>query len=369
MTANLELIGNKAQRSEGNLLWRQRFRALFLTAVVAVFEQDADLRYTWIRDPYAIFDIESSLGKTDEDLFPATEASKLTNIKRMVLDRGAGAREVVRLTGVGKITTVEMLIGPLVSNSGEIIGVIGTLRDIFDEVNVAAEDAQPSQSQAHRQKYLDYLGRSVADIRDDERNRLVRRLHDLLGPNLTALSLELGVLGMQIDAQSSDQQTHALLDDARSLAEELGGIVRNLMQEVQPPLLGEGGLIPSLLAYKAAFAQRVGIDVVVKENSFPELSSDVEEALFRIIQEALNNAAKYSDANHITISLTTDGIEARVVIADDGRGFDVERYAANSEERGWGLILMKERADAIDGCFHVESVPGEGARVVVEVHQ
>lgn len=364
---------SSVQLGEESSRWMQRFQALFMTTAMTVFEQDRSLRYTWIRDPYAIFDVENTLGKTDDELFPPREVTALARMKHLVIERGIGASAVFRLTGPQKIVTVEMLIGPLVNNRGEIIGITGTLRDISDAADGDGIDtssaAELSESQLDHQRYLGYLSRSLTDIRDDERSRLTHELHDLLGPILTALGMELHTLSLLIGAQTTDQKVLALLDDARTLADELGELVRNFMLEIQPALLDGFGLTSYLLTYKTAFAQRVGIKVAVEEDSFPTLPSDVEYALFRIIREALNNAAKHARADHITISLTTDGDRVRVIVTDNGCGFDVEERNPEGVIQNWGLTLMKERADAIGGRLGIESTLGEGTSVSVELQQ
>ncbi len=99
----------------------------------------------------------------------------------------------------------------------------------------------------------------------------------------------------------------------------------------------------------------------------PRLDGRVESALFRIAQEALTNIAKHAQASQVTVTVETDDQTLRLIVADDGNGFDPEHLAEPGRGRGWGLLTMSERAEAVGGHCLIESYPGLGTRVVVDV--
>jgi len=137
-----------------------------------------------------------------------------------------------------------------------------------------------------------------------------------------------------------------------------------MMGELRPAVLDDYGLLAALHWYGQRFSQRTGLAVAVQgEELAPRLPSATETALFRIAQEALTNAAKHAQASQVTVTLEPVNGGARLTIADDGVGFD----PATRRQAGWGLMTMRERAEAVGAHLRVESAPGKGTQVVVEV--
>ena len=139
--------------------------------------------------------------------------------------------------------------------------------------------------------------------------------------------------------------------------------MRGVMGELRPQALDDYGLLAALRSHAAAFALRTGIHAeVTGSDQRGRLPKAVELALYRIAQEALNNVAKHAKATAVTISF--DGVHggARLALGDDGVGFEPERVATAT---GWGLAIMRERAEAIGAAFDLEAAPGRGVRIVV----
>jgi signal transduction histidine kinase len=133
-------------------------------------------------------------------------------------------------------------------------------------------------------------------------------------------------------------------------------------------MLEDYGLIYTLRWYGEQFASRTGVAVTMQgEEPIPRLAAQVENMFFRITQEALTNVTKHARASQVTITVTTDDQNARLVIADDGVGFDRTQLEAPSESQGWGLPTMTERAEAIGAHCRIESCPQQGTQVIVEV--
>jgi two-component system sensor histidine kinase UhpB len=144
--------------------------------------------------------------------------------------------------------------------------------------------------------------------------------------------------------------------------------IRNLMSELRPSLMDDYGLMVVIRWYGGQFATRTGIAVTVQgEELDPRLDQKVETTLFRIVQEALNNVAKHAGAQNVTITLADKNRQAEITVADDGRGFNVERIYLSPEQPRWGIISMRERAEAIGGDLRVETDPGQGTKVIVKV--
>jgi PAS domain S-box-containing protein len=211
----------------------------------------------------------------------------------------------------------------------------------------------------------DMVGRLI-DAQELERRRLSDDLHDLIGQNLTALGIELAALRSSLSAESAASVAPRIEAMAGLLNDTIESI-RGVMTELRPPALEEYGLVPALRWYAGIFGQRTGMKVRADAvNANARLPRDVELALFRIVQEALTNAAKHSGGSSIEIAVTEAGGMVRVVVQDDGRGFADPVGARRAGRGGWGLPTMRERAEAHGGSLRVE-FPGRGTRVVVEV--
>jgi len=216
------------------------------------------------------------------------------------------------------------------------------------------------------------LAARLTEVEEIERRQLARELHDLAGQNLTALSVTLKIAQTQISNslhnQELSEQLTARLDDASDLIKETTKRIRNVMDNLRPPALEDYGLLAALRWYGEEFSARTNISVAVRGEALaPRPAASVEAALFRIVQEALTNVARHAQAAQAVVTVETDLETIRMVIADDGIGFDTEGAPKSDHRQRWGLLTMVERAEAVGGSCWVESLPAEGTKVIVEV--
>ena len=217
----------------------------------------------------------------------------------------------------------------------------------------------------------------LAEVQELERQQLARELHDEIGQNLTALGFNLSFIETQLANPSpklppllrqAQDKLQERLRDSLNLVEQTADRIRDVMSELRPPMLDDYGLVDALDWYGHRFAKRMELKVEVEgDSNLPRLEPAVENALFRITQEALNNVAKHAQATLVTISIFEIGNIIRLVILDDGLGFDPARRNRTSIPPGLGLLTMRERAEAVGGSCWIESQPGQGTRVIVEV--
>jgi two-component system sensor histidine kinase UhpB len=139
------------------------------------------------------------------------------------------------------------------------------------------------------------------------------------------------------------------------------------MADLRPPVLDDYGVFAALHWYADQFFAQTGIAVDVRgdEEAARDLPAHVQNALFRIAQEALNNIAKHAHATDASVSLFSNETTVRLAVSDDGVGFEPEELG--QERSSWGLLTMRERAESVGAEFAIESHPGEGTSVVVEV--
>jgi signal transduction histidine kinase len=254
----------------------------------------------------------------------------------------------------------EVIASPLWGEDGTFQGIIESVRDITERIQ--AEEALQQYAQRFRA-----LAVQLAEVAEAERQTLARELHDRVGQNLTALGINLNIVRAQMPEETA-AAVRSRLDDSLSLVEQTTERIRDVMANLRPPVLDDYGLMAALQWYGEQFARRTGIAVAVEgEEPAPRLAAHVENALFRIAQEALTNVAKHAHATHASVTVELDGGTLRLIVADDGTGFDPAHLAEPNEGQGWGLLTMAERAEAANGRCCIESTPGQGTQVLVEV--
>jgi signal transduction histidine kinase/DNA-binding NarL/FixJ family response regulator len=238
--------------------------------------------------------------------------------------------------------------------------IVVVVRDITERKR--AEEALHQYAQRLRT-----LATQMAEVEEAERKRLARELHDQVGQSLTALGINLNIVRTQMPKEATDVVL-SRLDDSLALVEQTTERIRDVMADLRPPVLDDYGLVAALRWCGEQFASRTGIAISVHgEELDPRLPADVETVLFRIAQEALTNATKHAQATQVTMAVKVDDETVRLVVADDGVGFDLTRLSEPGERRGWGLLNMTERAEAAGGRCHIESRPAQGTKITVEV--
>lgn len=236
---------------------------------------------------------------------------------------------------------------------------IGALSDAFNQMVEALEDSQQlvEQKEIARGRLLSRL----ISAQEEERKRIARELHDGVGQALTSILVNIKVLD-----QASDPQTlHARMAELRGIVDETLAAVRLLSRELRPSALDDLGLAAALERYVSEFAVRYPHLNVDLHCTLPNrLPSSVETSLYRIIQEAMTNAARHSRASALSVVVSQRDGQVQAIVEDNGSGFDVT--AARRAGSSVGLHSMTERSELLGGKIDVESSP-EGTTVYVEI--
>jgi signal transduction histidine kinase len=202
--------------------------------------------------------------------------------------------------------------------------------------------------------------RRVVEAQELERRRLARELHDETGQALTSILLGLKPL----EAALADEESRTALAELREHVVAALQDVRRLAVELRPAVLDDFGLVPALERLTDAFAEQTNIRVDLHSAlGETRLPTEVETALYRVVQESFTNILKHANAQNVSVSLTRRDSGVAAVIEDDGNGFDPR----TGREGGIGLLGMRERLALLDGRLEVESRPGAGTTVVAEV--
>ncbi len=219
-------------------------------------------------------------------------------------------------------------------------------------------DAAKVQQDRDRDDFV----KRILSVQDDERRRVARDLHDETGQALTALSVGLRDISEAQSLPSAQDAATRLLVTAESLIRELGRLVQGL----HPQIVEDLGLIAAITQVTVEFRRVHGLDINLETagvDQRPELPDGAALSIFRIVQEALSNVARHAQANHVEVLLSQRENHFRIMVEDDGCGFNV-----NSAKRGGiGLQSMRERATALGSKLVVESDDGHGTTIAVDV--
>jgi two-component system, NarL family, sensor histidine kinase UhpB len=238
---------------------------------------------------------------------------------------------------------------------GRITGHFGVQRDITDRT-LAAEELEQSRAE------LRALAARLQAAREEERTRIAREIHDELGQALTALKLDLAWLGTH-QLRNSDCLGHGATSITARIDETLD-MVRRIASELRPSVLDQLGLEAAIEWLVQEAGRRTGIAITLTTEEFPRLPGQVASHAFRIIQEALTNVTRHSQASRVTVTVRLAGQTLMLAVEDNGVGFIPESL---SGVRSLGLVGMRERAMACGGTLIVRGKPGEGSAIVVMI--
>jgi signal transduction histidine kinase len=246
--------------------------------------------------------------------------------------------------------------------------VIGTLDVQSEELNTFREDdVRVMQSLADQVAVAIENARLYDRSQDaavlEERNRLARELHDSVTQLLYSLVLLAGAASKIVD-DGEQPPTKQHLARIEETAQQALKEMRLLVYELRPLALDEEGLVGALNQRLDTVERRAGIQARLMADGDLDLPPMVEEEVYRIVHEALNNALKHSGAGSVSVTLSRDGEWVQVEIVDDGRGFDT---SSTGDAGGVGLASMRERAEALGGSVTVVSAPHKGTEVLLRV--
>jgi signal transduction histidine kinase len=204
------------------------------------------------------------------------------------------------------------------------------------------------------------LAAFLQTVREEERTRIARELHDELGQALTALRFDLGWLRGKCSAVDTLGTVAAdRVGTALGVVEQSIVSLRRISEDLRPAMLDSLGLAAALEHHVAQFAERTGIPCRLEMNREEfDLAGDLSTAVFRIVQETLTNVARHADASAVEVSIedTADGIH--LCVADNGKGFDVTNRTSR-----FGLLGVRERITILGGRLEIDSAPGKGTRI------
>lgn len=237
---------------------------------------------------------------------------------------------------------------------------------LASQAGAALANAGLFETARRHEAELRKLSQVRVQLQEESLRSLSRELHDGVGQVLTAIKMDLGMI--ERSAMSDPREVQARVREAREQVTELLQEVRTMSQLLRPSMLDDFGLVPTLQWLIEKFTARTRIVVDLRTPpAETRLPPAIEVLLYRVTQEALTNIVKHAHATRVEVTLEVQGGHASLVIADNGVGFDVERFRRTPAASGVGLLGMRERVAYYHGRIEFKSRPQAGMRIVLSI--
>ncbi|HRO71155.1 MAG TPA: PAS domain-containing sensor histidine kinase, partial [Chitinophagaceae bacterium] len=263
--------------------------------------------------------------------------------------------EITALHRSGREFPIELSIVPVKNGKEEFFCAF--IRDITDR-----KKAQEKLSRSYEE--IRRLASHLQDVREEERLIIAREIHDQLGQQLTIMKMDISWLKKRLDLPDNELASEKI-ESLHSNIDDTIKTVRKIAADLRPGLLDDLGLGPAIEWHINEFEKRTGIEVEYEGlNEEIELSMAFKTGLFRIVQEALTNIAKYARARHVKVRLLREDEQLSLMVRDNGIGFDKEKVYA---KKTYGIVGMRERTAMMGGKYQLETTPGMGTTILVQV--
>lgn len=323
---------------------------------------DAQGSIRWVNDAFCSiygYQRDEVLGRNPRILKSGRhDADFYAGFWRQLLQAGHWRGEVWNRRKTGEVFPVELSIQALRGPKGHIRRFISVFSDISERKrNEEALQSQRRQLEESEGRLRDLAG-FLQTVREEERTRIARELHDEMGQALTALRIDLGWLRSK--SASLGAATTERVGSALGVVEQSIVSLRRISEDLRPAMLDSLGIAAAVEHHVGQFSQRTGIPCqFTKDREEFDLDSDLSTTVFRVVQEALTNVARHASASAASVQLSQaeDGVSLN--ISDNGRGF-----SGASDRKTFGLLGMRERIAMLGGCLEIDSEPGRGTHIV-----
>jgi two-component system, NarL family, sensor histidine kinase UhpB len=274
-----------------------------------------------------------------------------------VSDRQMGQQRVLfGLRANGEEFPIEASISQVYGDEGKLYTVM--LRDVTERVKTE-NSLRASQDELQR------LSANIQNVREEEKTRIARELHDDLGQQLTALKMDVSMLASALKDSGAAADLYAKTQAMHSLIDATVASVRRIAADLRPVMLDDLGPVPAIEWLINDFTQRYGIEVTmhIHQHDF-DFNPTAGTALFRIVQEALTNVARHAGATRVTVRLSRQADQCVVWISDNGHGVEPD---AMHKDKSFGLLGIRERTRMLGGTLSLDTAPGRGFSLTVSL--
>jgi two-component system, NarL family, sensor histidine kinase DegS len=325
---------------------------------------------TFITDPYAdrIGITRSKKAKRLCDLFPRMKNADdwMDEVVEYVSEEKSWHGELYFENSKEQDCWADVTITPVFNNQNEIDELLVMGTDITErkaaEQNMNKKNRAEIEKKINQQKFRSVL---ILEGQEEERKRIAMDIHDGIGQMLTSLKFQIESIDLN-QGEIAEQKFREVSQLIKQVIKEVRKVTFNL----KPTVLGDYGLQAALNVFIHEIGKLTDIKLVyITEGEIERLPQKIENNIFRIIQEAINNAIKYSEASTIEVTLTENDDDLTIIVKDEGKGFETKLVEARSIniESGRGFFNMYERTEYVNGKLNINSDPGKGTSVVLHV--
>jgi signal transduction histidine kinase len=216
-----------------------------------------------------------------------------------------------------------------------------------------------------QQRAIKEFYRKVLLLLEEEKRRVSRDLHDETGQIVISLGAALNILEKELK-NGNIERALSIVNENRKMIQEIAEKMKSMVLNLRPPALGLLGLSAVLREYFSQCTKSTPLKIEFNENlKDAKIGEDIEISLYRIVQEAIANILKYAEATKVKVELFFAEKKLRLIIEDNGKGFDFEGYTKQRDLTKIGLVGIKERVSIFNGDFSVESGPGRGTKISI----
>ena len=354
LIAGLLLQRARKRRAEAVLREsEERFRVMADTTPALIWMCDAQGRITYLNDRRIAFtgpDIDAgNSGNWIAYVHPDDAGRVVDTLAEALKAKKSFSQEYRLRRADGVYRWMFDVASPRVNGDGSFAGFIGSAIDTTD--------------QKLAQQALAKISGQLIDAQEKERTRIARDLHDDICQRLALLSMEIGRANRTSTGDPAETQEN--LEKIRKHCTEIATDVQSLSHQLHSATLDILGVVTAIRSFCNEFAKQHQVTIEFTERNVPQrLPKDISLCLFRVAQEALHNAVKYSGTNQFFVALSATEKEIQLIVRDEGAGFDVEAARKNA---GLGLVSMQERVNLVHGRFSLESRPGRGTKIAATV--
>ncbi len=321
-----------------------------LSGTIIDMNREAEREYGWRR--------QELIGKSIRSLFPPVRYQRADRLRERCR-RGEEVRnwEGMRQDQRGRIFSVLVTAFPLLDESGKIISLATIAKDITLR-------KQMERELENSRRHLRELSRKSIEALENDRRTTAKELHDSVGGSLAAIKFRLE--GIAEEIAQKPQKATASLDETIAYLQAVIKETKQISANLRPTILDDLGLLSTITWYTRQFSKlfstiQLTSQIEVREEDIPDTLKIV---IYRVLQESLHNAAKHSAATEIYIGLKSESDRIVLEIADNGRGFDVQKTLGRQDSMsGYGLASIRERAEIVGGSLAIDSSPGKGTRI------
>ena len=345
------------EQSESRLKEAQR------VAQIGSFEYDLEKeKVLWSDELYRIYGLEKELyNPTNDKFFRLVHPGDRDMIREKINDAVVTKSELKyyhRLIRQSDFQVRIMQCNAKIyfGKEGYPVKIYGTSQDVT-EIRKAEEEVKNSREQLRK------LATHLQTAQEEERGRISREIHDVLGQELTGIKMDLAWLNKEMDSISDSGRNR--VNSLNKLIDSTIQSVRRISAELRPGILDDLGLISAMEWFSEEFEIRTDIEINLKINKFKEdLNQESRTALYRIFQEALTNIARHAKATTVRVELIRQDDLIQMLIVDNGIGIDIGR---SKNEKSLGILGMQERVQILGGTFSIEGTKEKGTSVKVEI--